>query len=1002
MSGINPNIPSTPPTGSPFSQNVDGPNADEQKVQSPIQEPATRKDEPAIKEVQDKPPSTQMQATSQRVSRLAQTVASFSDGALKSLDVDKLEPKFGVFSGQQNLLNFDALLTRYRQADNVMASLQQLSAADFKNAAQDPDSMAAKMINKATNEQEELKDKLIKFANATGKDLSQEIALCDKKIVELKDFISSIGQLSEAELSVLDQKLSLGKSLSSLNNQTSFLSSPNLVENQNKLQGQLDGLLKNLSDVTAQKDTMKPEEFEAQIKILLDKIKQCKADLAELGKQLEAKAVSQDKPKTQGSTEDLEAKILDFTTKLATLESDKANMSEEDYQAKVTELKQAIADSRASLEELKQELDTLEATKNTEEKPEVKAGEVSQDQSQVDKLDASQEEITTGIDNTDDEVETEPLDETPLEATKNTEGKPEVKADEVKTSAQKLDFSTAPKIELSKESLESVKAYLDLMEEKLNGLLNVDPHKAIKQSSQALIVNYRFPEQTEQADLSAILGKADIKTEFIDKAIALKSALTESPLIPDKLKTAMTDFQTQFRADADKLEKLNLACLAVDLGETEEEIQELLTKTLGQEGTDSLGEDFIKSLMDLKLNSTEQSLNLLSSITDISSDNVQTEIKQALSMIETESTRFYATGEYIHTALHSPIEVGTLIEAKIRGISPEELSPITIDANLQGEPQVMNEGRIDEVKVCQYKTGDGQELSFNFRSETTALQLSSSKPTSFDGYAGGIFPNSTIIATNNVAKLLGSESAMQKMEIGSLQGQFGTFTQIPTGQNPSDAEPTLLELTNSFSQSQKTALGLSLLQELGKLEWTDLLTGQTDRHSNSYSIDVNQDSGEVRISANLGSNFSDFLHGTDTVVLKGSEDQTLDLRQSGFDVSTITDKLPISHLAKPTYITTEMYDKLMAISPESYAEMLKGKLEDKAIDAAVQRLENAQAHAELLKQGGLCFDQGELGKPETFAKIQQGLEGITSNSLQQSLLERDFSSLTAQIFTANK
>lgn len=41
----------------------------------------------------------------------------------------------------------------------------------------------------------------------------------------------------------------------------------------------------------------------------------------------------------------------------------------------------------------------------------------------------------------------------------------------------------------------------------------------------------------------------------------------------------------------------------------------------------------------------------------------------------------------------------------------------------------------------------------------------------------------------------------------------------------------------------------NLMRELSKMEWADVLSGQVDRHGDNYLIDINPQTGAVKITA---------------------------------------------------------------------------------------------------------------------------------------------------------
>ncbi len=129
-------------------------------------------------------------------------------------------------------------------------------------------------------------------------------------------------------------------------------------------------------------------------------------------------------------------------------------------------------------------------------------------------------------------------------------------------------------------------------------------------------------------------------------------------------------------------------------------------------------------------------------------------------------------------------------------------------------------------------------------------------------------------------------------------------------------------------------LQASLHEELNGLEWCDMLTGQGDRHSANYMIDIQGDTAKVTGIDN------DFAFGkTQTGLL------------------TYNPEKGITSVGTPKLIDRKTYTKLTAADFDTdMLPKLKGLLTDEEIDASRQRFTAVKAEAARLATTGCVVD----------------------------------------------
>lgn len=123
-----------------------------------------------------------------------------------------------------------------------------------------------------------------------------------------------------------------------------------------------------------------------------------------------------------------------------------------------------------------------------------------------------------------------------------------------------------------------------------------------------------------------------------------------------------------------------------------------------------------------------------------------------------------------------------------------------------------------------------------------------------------------------------------------------------------------------------------LQRELVKLQLLDAILGQGDRHGGNYMVDTAPD-GSVRGVKGID---SDFCMGLNP------------------DMSVLNTLPSVVHL--PPIIDREMYDKIMALTPDQLETMSDGMFSTEALDAAKARLVIVQQHCQDLHDTGKIVD----------------------------------------------
>jgi hypothetical protein len=150
------------------------------------------------------------------------------------------------------------------------------------------------------------------------------------------------------------------------------------------------------------------------------------------------------------------------------------------------------------------------------------------------------------------------------------------------------------------------------------------------------------------------------------------------------------------------------------------------------------------------------------------------------------------------------------------------------------------------------------------------------------------------------------------------------------------------------------------MQEMCRLEWADVLSGQVDRHQNNYFVDIDLQGGHVQVTGiDNDACFGHAMLGPGLVghVATGEVVDASALDREGFAEAIRGQGL--NQINRPELIDEETYNRLQAIDERQYAANLRPHLrgDATALNSAMTRLNNAKVYAaELYAQGRVVSD----------------------------------------------
>ena len=335
-----------------------------------------------------------------------------------------------------------------------------------------------------------------------------------------------------------------------------------------------------------------------------------------------------------------------------------------------------------------------------------------------------------------------------------------------------------------------------------------------------------------------------------------------------------------------------------------------------------------------------------------------------------QPTRPFQTGQFMALAFEHPISVGSLVECHLRDISPEYVE-LQADPKALTTHRTLGSGAANSVTLCVYKDAQGQDVQLVFKPEYDArfgFQALFASRTGQDIHTGVLQRN---MASSDVARALGCESVVAQSKAGSFNGAFGLFMSRAPGKT---AHQHMQGREFSHTMHQLESKGLkevavaNLQRELCNLEWADLLSGQTDRHSDNYLVDINPETGAVRVTgidndasfgtAMVGAGKIDLSKLTPAPTLSPGRSPIVNFkdRPTERDVTTMWSTIGLNQMSVPQFIDRHTYTALMAIDRDAYAATLRRNLDEPAVQAALSRLDSAKELALELHHSGKVVD----------------------------------------------
>ncbi len=378
------------------------------------------------------------------------------------------------------------------------------------------------------------------------------------------------------------------------------------------------------------------------------------------------------------------------------------------------------------------------------------------------------------------------------------------------------------------------------------------------------------------------------------------------------------------------------------------------------------------------------------------------------SVQKAKSSEQFLTTTSAQALLEGKLQFSTLVEARINGMSDADVNPALDDSRVVSS-QPLRSGAVNTVTTVTYS--DGAEYIFKPEGPGRAgmAKIFLGEDYNPETQVAGLN-----MATQRTADALGLGDVMVKTSVGCHQGEYGLFMEkapgltaedIGKGEEPKTPGTLSAEQIRNLPDKDYEQVVGNMLRALNRLEWLDIITGQGDRHNGNYMIEVKEDLSVTVKGIDNDACFPANRTGISTFKLSPSQIQRFDAacaeikgnypqaqraaaatrlaNDSGVirsgDGSLVIDagKIQAAELryalkesvgvqssTLPRCIDAELYGQLIALkggrARAAYKAELSSRLPTDAVDAAMNRLDEAIRHAEGLAAGNMVFSQKQF------------------------------------------
>ncbi len=383
---------------------------------------------------------------------------------------------------------------------------------------------------------------------------------------------------------------------------------------------------------------------------------------------------------------------------------------------------------------------------------------------------------------------------------------------------------------------------------------------------------------------------------------------------------------------------------------------------------------------------------LVESVMAADEKRIGAEGRQIVEMLAGIGRGMHARGEYIAAAFKYNLNLPMAVEASLRGLPVDQLE-LTASDDVLVEARRLGHGAVNAVELCEYRGADGESVKLVFKPELGARRGLDNMMASGFGYGDAVTSMQLNVASCIAADEIGCGGVIARSRIGSRNGTLGLFMEAAPGKtaaamlkgndpvmkNAEDRELSVREgIEYMRDKGTLDAVRANLMNECSKLEWADLLSGQSDRHQDNYLVSINPDTGAVKVTGiDNDASFGVRRVGLNKINVTGSEhvemlkrfkvtvdaDGTIDIgKLNNMQRSFIYGNFGLNQMSTPSVIGRNVFERLRNVDEEAYAKKLAACMDAPAVESAVSRLRAAKAHAAALDRQGRVIDDWADGR----------------------------------------
>ncbi|MDO5463133.1 MAG: hypothetical protein Q4F99_06600 [bacterium] len=373
------------------------------------------------------------------------------------------------------------------------------------------------------------------------------------------------------------------------------------------------------------------------------------------------------------------------------------------------------------------------------------------------------------------------------------------------------------------------------------------------------------------------------------------------------------------------------------------------------------------------------------------------------------------TKQLLSTIFTKELPISTILECRANGIEDRDIDVSLCDENIHST-KAFGEGGVNTVYEVTMKDG----RTFIFKPENSGRTGAAVLNLAKGAYDNDINITALNIAAHDAANALGLGDLIVDAKIGICNGRLGVFMEKAPGTEVDKAVYSIDEDGDEINKDpfenldDATFLKTNgqLMQKTYNLEWADYIIGSGDRHCKNYFVDLNAN-GNVAIKgidndmtfAKYRTSFSEvtitkdrcksFLLSCHDHIERYTRESlsnktlvsylnqipgiSIDLKNEIAKVDlakiqqpwlrkAVADVFGMHQLVPPRFIDQGLYNRLMELDNEAaqddYRNRLKGRMNEKNVEAAMSRLISAIQYAKDLHAKGRVISDWENARTQ--------------------------------------